>query len=340
MNELAIVSLSPIGLALGQRLVGELGRGEVVPVQGSARQTLHDLFCAGRPLVCVMALGIVVRILGPLARNKDSDPPVVVVDEAGRFAISALGGHGAGANALAKEVAKALDAVPVITTASDTFGLPAVDLIGQAWGWKIEGREQLTKLAASVVHGDPIGVYQDAGCRDWYAPFGDWPETFVSIPSWPPEQNFAGLLLISDRRIDLGVLPPALVYRPPTLVLGVGCRRGVANDEIETLFQSVCRDHDLAPLCLGMVATVTLKSQEQGLQEFATHHGVALRCFSLEELAQVPGIPTPSEKVRSKIGVAGVAEPAAMLAADSSSLIVPKLRGERVTMALARRDDA
>jgi cobalamin biosynthesis protein CbiG len=57
-------------------------------------------------------------------------------------------------------------------------------------------------------------------------------------------------------------------------------------------------------------------------------------------LAQVADIPTPSETVRAKIGVAGVAEPAALLAANTASLIVPKCRGERLTMALARRDDA
>src|SRR5207245_4525558 len=125
VNEPAIVSLSPRGFTIGQRLARELGRGEVVSIQASARQTLQDLFCAGRPLVCIMALGIVVRILGPLAQHKGTDPPVVVVDEAGRFAISLLGGHGAGANALAKQVAHALGAVPVITTASDVLGLPA-----------------------------------------------------------------------------------------------------------------------------------------------------------------------------------------------------------------------
>jgi cobalamin biosynthesis protein CbiG len=340
MKELAIVSLTPNGLHLGRRLARELGRGEVVAIEASARQTLADLFDAGRPLICIMALGIVVRILGPRTENKHLDPPVVVIDEAGQFAISVLGGHVGGANSLAKEVARALGAVPVITTASDTLGLPAVDLIGQAWGWKIEGSDSLAKLAAAVIRGEPVGVYQDAGRRDWCDSFGGWPESFVPIPSWPPTQDCAGLLIISDRCIELSNPAPAVIYRPPTLVLGVGCRRGVPCDEIDILFQSVCRSHALSPLCLGVVATISLKANEPGLQAFAARHGVRLRCFSPNELAQVRGIPTPSEKVRSKIGVAGVAEPAAMLAASRASLIVPKSRSERVTMALARREDA
>ncbi len=56
-----------------------------------------DLFASAfrekKPLVCIMAAGIVVRLLAPLIRHKALDPPVVVVDEAGRFVISLLSGH-------------------------------------------------------------------------------------------------------------------------------------------------------------------------------------------------------------------------------------------------------
>src|SRR5205085_2487644 len=69
-----VVALTPRGLELGQRLVQALGRGEVVPAQPSAADCLSGLFHTGRPLVCIMALGIVVRILGPLARGKVTDP--------------------------------------------------------------------------------------------------------------------------------------------------------------------------------------------------------------------------------------------------------------------------
>src|SRR5262245_26510763 len=133
-SDLAVVTLTPRGCELGQRLVARLGAGEVVSVRDNCRETLAGLFQAGRPLICVMALGIVVRVLGSIAKAKETEPPVVVVDEAGRFAISVLGGHQAGANRLAARVAEAIGAQPVITTASESLGLPAVDLIGQSWG--------------------------------------------------------------------------------------------------------------------------------------------------------------------------------------------------------------
>lgn len=339
MNELAIAALTPRGLDLGRRLAQILGRGDVVAADDSTRRVLEELFSTGRPMVCIMALGIVVRILGPLTKDKETESPVVVVDEAGQFAISVLGGHRGGANALAKEVAKAIGAVPVITTASDCLGLPAVDLIGREWGWKIERNDNLTRVAAAVVRGETIGIHQTVGRRDWCKVFGEWPSTFQLLRSWPPVGHWPGLLVISDRLIPATDLWPTVIYRPPSVVLGVGCRRGVPVEEIEVMFQDLCRQHGFSPLSLGLVATAAIKANEPGLLKFAQLHDVALQSYAVEQLAQVSPLPTPSKVVRSKIGIDGVAEPAALLASGASELLVTKQRGPRITMALARRAD-
>src|SRR5262249_52859256 len=155
--------------------------------------------------------------------------------------------------------------VPVISTASDVLGLPAVDRIGLSRGWTIENREHLTDVAAAVVRGDPVAVYQDAGSPDWWQEFGDWPATMQRVQTWPRGCG-AGLLAITDRHAP-PLVYPTVIYRPKTLVLGVGCRRGVAGAEIETLFQRACAAHVFSPLSLGLVATVTLKADEPGLLE-------------------------------------------------------------------------
>jgi cobalt-precorrin 5A hydrolase len=335
---LAVVTLTPRGRQLGQRLIDALGRGEVIAAESGAREVLPELFRAGRPLVCIMALGIVVRLLGPVLRDKTAEPAVVVVDEAGRFAVSVLGGHRGGGNALAREVARALGGTPVLTTASEALGLPAVDLIGHDCGWKIEDGSRLTEVAAAVVGGAAVAVYQDVGSPDWWQEFGPWPAHFERVAHWPDGRRAAALVISDHTGPDLP--GPAVVYRPPSLVAGVGCRRGVPWDEIEELFRQVCAAHSFSPLSLGAVASASLKADEPGLREFAARHGVPLRTFGLEELAAVGALPTPSERVRAQIGVAGVAEPAALLAAGAANLLVPKQRGRRVTLALARRADA
>ncbi|MFZ2169047.1 MAG: cobalamin biosynthesis protein CbiG, partial [Methylococcaceae bacterium] len=64
--------------------------------------------------IMIAASGIAVRFLEGLAQDKHSDPAVVVLDEAGRFAVSLLAGHEGGANRLAYRVANVIGAVPVI----------------------------------------------------------------------------------------------------------------------------------------------------------------------------------------------------------------------------------
>lgn len=70
-------------------------------------------------LIFIAALGIVVRLIGPFIKDKFSDPAIVCVDTAGRFAISVLSGHEGGANSLTFLVARSLGALPVITTGAE-----------------------------------------------------------------------------------------------------------------------------------------------------------------------------------------------------------------------------
>ena len=88
--------------------------------------------------VFIMATGIVVRTVAGLLVHKTEDPAVVVVDDRGMFAISLLSGHLGGANRLAGEVAAAIGAQPVITTATDMNAVPAIDVLALELGLRIE----------------------------------------------------------------------------------------------------------------------------------------------------------------------------------------------------------
>jgi len=79
-----------------------------------------DIFHKYDGIVFIMALGIVIRVIAPHIKNKLTDPAIVVVDDVGRYAISALSGHEGGANGLAIRVANILKVEPVITTGSES----------------------------------------------------------------------------------------------------------------------------------------------------------------------------------------------------------------------------
>jgi cobalt-precorrin 5A hydrolase len=335
----------PLATAAREGPIFATGEPGVFGWLGPLRKVFPALWNEYPAIVAVMALGIMVRLAGPLASDKRRDPAVVAVDDAGRFAISVLGGHEAGANELASFVAEVLEAQPIITTASESRRLPAVDRIGRDLGWTIERAENLTRVAAAVVRGETVAVWQDAGSPDWWRPFGPWPDHFVRIRDWnewPALQSLASALLVISDRIEPADLPTdrTLVYRPPTLAAGIGCRRGVSVSTLAPWVEEVFAEHGLARNSLAALATVMLKVDELALLALASAYAVPLVAFPTEQLAAQPGIERPSERVRVKIGIAAVAEAAALRASGAARLLVPKQKGPGVTLAIARRPDA
>ncbi|MGH3089914.1 MAG: precorrin-3B C(17)-methyltransferase, partial [Rubrobacteraceae bacterium] len=64
--------------------------------EGSPRESLARAWgkCAG--IVLFLATGAAVRLLAPLLEDKHTDPGVVCVDDAARFAVALAGGHEGG----------------------------------------------------------------------------------------------------------------------------------------------------------------------------------------------------------------------------------------------------
>jgi cobalt-precorrin 5A hydrolase / precorrin-3B C17-methyltransferase len=309
---------------------------------------------AASRLVLFMAVGAAVRLIAPFLRDKATDPAVVCVDETCRYAISLLSGHHGGANSLTREVADALGAEPVVTTASDRLGQPAVDLIGQEFGWRLEGVDggvpPLTAAAAAVVNGRPVGLYQDAGEPNWWS--GSLPSTMTRYESLEAlcAAAPAAALVITDRVLDAWWDPCAgplrlpeatVVYRPGVLVLGVGCRRGVPTDEILAHVHATLRAAGLAERNVRRLATADLKRDEPGLHGCAAALGVPITAYPSAALrAAAQRLLTPdhvSPHVERLAGTPAVSEPAALLAAGPGAvLVVPKRTAARVTCAVAR----
>jgi len=130
-------------------------------------------------------------------------------------------------------------------------------------------------------------------------------------------------------------LPRAIVYHPPCLVVGVGCNRGAAMEEIEDAVMQTLADAGLSEWSVCQLATIEDKWDEVGLLTLAHKRGWAMRAFSREDMALVKNAPNPSAAAMERFGVPGVAEPAAMLAARGSSLLVEKRKFPNVTVAVA-----
>ena len=117
VKPVSLISLTDPGLALAQRLLTFLPDAEHLHRPQPFQEIVRERFLAGRRLILFCAVGIVVRTLGPVLRDKCQDPAVLVLDEHGRFVVPILSGHEGGANEWARQIAQFLNAQAVITGA-------------------------------------------------------------------------------------------------------------------------------------------------------------------------------------------------------------------------------
>ena len=190
--------------------------------QKTLREEMGGIFGRFDQLVCFVSLGAVVRLVAPHLKDKETDPGVIVVDDAARYVVPMLSGHVGGANAWAERVARLLDATAVLTTASDAGGTLAVDILGRELGWQVEAPKiNLTRVAAAVVNRERIAIVQETGSRNWWTRKTPLPaniEVLDDLADVKPGYHQA-LLWITHRPVDASFWtqwPEGLiVYRPP-----------------------------------------------------------------------------------------------------------------------------
>lgn len=351
--KLAIIAITRNGARLGARLhaarpearlfvlkrfAGEAGAA-ATPFTGELRELVARLWGECNGFAFIMATGIVVRMVAPHLTGKGRDPAVVVLDEAGRFAVSLLAGHLGGANRLAVELAAAVGGTPVITTATDVNGLTAWDEAARQAGLRVEPLAHIKNLNSLLLEGGRIALVDRRGR---VAPY------FGNTSGIEVHGNFAaalqsgatGLVFVTHRLIpDLDRRPNLLILRPPDLIVGIGCNRGTTADEIETAVVSELGRAFLAFASVGRLASIRDKGDEPGLREFAGRHALPLDLYTAEQLNTVTPPSPDSRHALAAVGARGVCEPAAILAAAGGPLLITKKKCGNVTVAVAERVD-
>lgn len=312
---------------------------DITAFEGSVVHHIPTLFNTYSGLIGIFSLGAMVRLVAPLLRDKKTDPAVVVVDDMAEHVISVLSGHLGGANDLTHAVAKALGARPVITTASDVGQTVAVDLLGRAFGFEIENFEKVTEVSAAVVNEERVHVIQEAGERDWWPYQKLLPSHFSVFDSIEEafKAPFDAALVITPRLLTddeaKRLLKRGVLYRPKVVVIGVGCNRGTAADEIESVIASTLSEARLSMRSVRKLASIDLKADEPGLLEVCCRHNWPFITYSADELNTV-SIPNPSQTVFKYVGAYGVSEPAAKLSSGADDFVVEKVRKGNVTVSV------
>ena len=188
-----------------------------------------DIFPHTRRIVAIMSMGIVVRSIAPLLKDKWNDPAVVVVSPDLAYAIPLIGGHH-GANELAKELS-ALGIRPIITTATESAGRDSVEGVGERCGCDIVNRESTRQVNAAMLDID-VPVFSVKG-----------PGIVIAGP-------------------DVSILVKKGEY-----TVGIGCRKGVKKEEVLDAIRIALAETGVIKDDVLVYATTQKKLNETGLTE-------------------------------------------------------------------------
>ena len=293
-----------------------------------------------RSLLFIGACGIAIRAIAPFLTDKLNDVPVLVMDEQGRFVIPVLAGHVGGANELALSLAERMGSTPVITTATDLNHCFAVDLFARRNALHIVNKDGIAKVSSRILAGEEVTMAVEEGhLREEEA------QTLrgrrVSRKTNIPE----GIRLVStEAPVDVLVAPASygqgrlLTLRPKEYVIGIGCKRGKAAEQIDHFVNRALKESGIFMEQVAAFVSIDRKKDEEGILWMSSHYGIPFVTCSAEELQQVEGNFHASEFVKSQVGVDNVCERAALrFSGPGGTLITGKQAEDGITVAIAKR---
>lgn len=334
-------------------------------IQISTSAWAGEKFPDSDALIFIGASGIAVRSIASYVVSKKSDPAVLVVDECGKFVISLLSGHLGGANELALKTAEILNAVPVVTTATDLHHRFAVDVFAKKNDCSIFNMKAAKEVSAALLAGKKVGFYSE------FPVDGRLPEGLIMCDERGiPVRNMEGMQSdttespeskkmisenaesivgkLDDSGIDCGAAvtvhtscqPFASTTQivPGNLTLGMGCRKGKDAEGIAETAQKVLDTGEFFKEAFEQIASIDLKKEEQGIKTLSKDWQIPFVTYTEDELKQVPGEFTPSPFVKKITGVDNVCERSAVFASGNGRLIQKKKGENGVTTAVAARE--
>ena len=347
MEKTAILAITKNGVKIGENLKkifpdwsifapSKLSNqnNEIVWYSEPTTNKIIELFKNNNALICLFSLGAVIRLIAPHLEDKKTDPAVIVIDDKMNFVISVLSGHIGGANELTEEIAEELGALPVITTAADVNKTIAVDLVGREFSWKIDDDSTVTKISAHMVNEEPIGVLQDAGERNWYKKLPKNVSMYESIEELKRSKSKA-YLIISDKIIDDEISKESVIYRPPSLVIGIGLHWDTTKETIREGIMKSLEKFKLSSKSIAKLVSIKKPQDVQGLIDLGKEMGIPVEYIDREDLADITA-PNPSEIVKAFEGTASVSEAAAIKVSGGELIVEKQKFPPNLTIAIAR----
>jgi len=341
---IAIISITEGGYRLSKRIAESFESADIYYTNTDRKEDKElilplkkftkDIFERYDNLIFVMAVGITVRVIAPYIKDKTKDPAVVSIDEKGNYVVSILSGHIGGANRLTQKVAEGIEAIPIITTASEVLDTKSIDMIALDEGFKIENMEDAKIITSLVVNGKKVGVYSSVSITK------NLPEDYIiyksleSIEEAIKEGEIQGVLIIDSFRNKVFENIPNAVLIPQNTVVGLGCRRGKSKEEIIAFIKENLRKLDIYEESLSKITSAWVKKDEEGIIQAAKILNANVEFYDKEQIEYVQDKFESSEFVMKTIGVRNVAEPCGYLASNHGKNIMKKKKNNGITLSI------
>lgn len=334
----AIILVSNQSLPLAELLKRELGDATIYTknaCDGCTAIASYSRFLAEHisefdSVIFIGAMGICVRSIASCIRNKYKDPAVICVDSTGKYVIPVLSGHIGGANELSHRIANIVGGEAIVTTQSDNEELWALDTLASRYGWQTSVTPaQMNRYIFLFVQKRPTALLlevKDKGTEYLEDTLPEHVRVFYhyeDIPLSEVELIIAVTPYLHD--VQHGV--PMLVFYPPVLHLGIGCRRQCRPEGIPEHIGQEMENRGLSTQALASVSTIELKKDEPLLQALCDKYPYMQKhIYKSEELKDI-AVPNPSLKAFEVTGLYGVAEAAALKSSHEGEMVIEKQKG-------------
>ena len=309
----------------------------------SSDGTIHSFYSVGEVIkeqfyqcdriLFIGAAAIAVRVIAPYLKSKTTDPAVLVADEDGKFLISLLSGHIGGANEWCSTLAERLGAAPVITTATDTRGMFAVDLFAGKHRLRIVNPVMIQDISGRILNHEPVGMTGNDEYIDLLEQVEKQYPGQIQVTKNENGEFESGIQIITEVH-EKEVFLRTIKLVPMNLAVGIGCKKGKSLKEIaQAVYTTFAQNHLLIER-IGVIASIDRKAQEQGIIDFAKQMKVPYRTYAAQELEQQAGTFTASSFVKGQMGVDNVCEVSACAATGGGEKIVAKTACDGITVAV------
>ena len=231
-----------------------------------------------------------------------------------------------------------MNAIPVITTATDINNVFAIDTWAKGQGLQILNPECIKLVSSKLLKGESIHIKSE------YSIQGNLPNNVYLNDLEDSNDNDNKInnnydVIISHKIEENEYEKDILLLIPQIITIGIGCRKDTSFESIEESILDILKKEKIPILAVNAIASIDKKKSEKGILEFAKKYDLPFNTYSAEELNSLEGDFTKSDFVKSVVEVDNVCERSAVFKSNGN-LIRRKdtCDGRGVTVALAMND--